>query len=79
MGCHALPSVPQRGLNLFMPRTHRSDPEYEARIQAALELSTEGTVTELTLRIKAHLIAHPELASSDQFSGLFGCCHRLVR
>ena len=41
-------------------------------LAGALELSTEGTVAELTLRIKAHLIAHPELASSDWFSGLFG-------
>ena len=48
-------------------------------LAGALELLTEGTVTELTLRIKAHLIAHPELASSDRFGGLFArCCHGVV-
>ncbi|KAG6824269.1 hypothetical protein H0H92_007398, partial [Tricholoma furcatifolium] len=37
----------------------------------ALELSTKGTVQELTQRLKGHLTEHPELANNPRFAGLF--------
>jgi hypothetical protein len=45
-------------------------------LAGALHLETTGTVPELTAQVKAHIEAHPELAETARFAGLFQCNRR---
>lgn len=40
-------------------------------LAGALEISDDGTISDLTKRIKDHLDTHPELAEQQRFSGLY--------
>jgi len=40
-------------------------------LSGALGLKTSGTINELTLQLKTHLTAHPEIEHNPCFSGIF--------